>query len=134
MLLLPLQVCAGIIIDKNKFLLCQRKEEKHKGAWEFPGGKVEAHESHQDALKRELKEELGISCEIGPHFQSVLFKYEKNKQLNLHCYIINSFSGKIHCHTHTQAVWVTAEEAPFYKLLPADLPVMEKLIRQKKSR
>ena len=72
--------------------LKRRKEENYKGAWEFPGGKIEANESHQEALKRELKEELGISCEIGPHFHSVLFKYEKSKQLNLHCYIINSFS------------------------------------------
>jgi mutator protein MutT len=127
-----INVCAGIITNKDKILICQRSESKFNGAWEFPGGKVEKNESQKQALKRELEEELGIHTKVGEHFHSVYFKYTQTQQINLHSYIIDSYTGQITCHVHAQYKWVSIDNIAFYSFLPADLPILEQIIKLKK--
>ncbi len=128
-----INVCAGIIIEGNRVLICQRSESHHNGSWEFPGGKIELNESHQEALKRELNEELSINCEIGQHFHSVFYKLNINTQLNLHAYLIHNFTGKPQCFVHSQIIWIAIEELPYYNFLPADLPLVENLLNRHKK-
>mgnify|MGYP000002639307 CR=1 FL=1 len=129
-----INVCAGIITENDRVLICQRSESHHKRAWEFPGGKIEFNESHQEALKRELNEELSINCEIGPHFHSVFYKHNISTQLNLHAYLIHNFTGKPKCLVHSQILWVTLQELSDYNFLPADLPLVENLLNRHKKR
>ncbi|EDM26117.1 hypothetical protein LNTAR_04686 [Lentisphaera araneosa HTCC2155] len=128
-----INVSAGIIIKDDQVLICQRREAHHKGAWEFPGGKIELNESHQEALKRELNEELSINCEIGQHFHSVFYKLNISTQLNLHAYLIKSFIGTPKCLVHSKILWITLQELSYYNFLPADLPLVENLLNRHKK-
>ncbi|WDE98013.1 (deoxy)nucleoside triphosphate pyrophosphohydrolase [Lentisphaera profundi] len=127
-----INVCAGIIRKNDKILICQRSESKFNGAWEFPGGKVEINESQEQALKRELEEELGIKAKIGHHFHTVYFKDSPTQQINLHSYIINSYTGQITCHVHAQYKWVSIDNIALHNYLPADLPIVAQITKLKK--
>ena len=72
-----LKVVAAIIIDDNKVFATQRGYGDFKGGWEFPGGKVEANETPEDALKREIMEELNVSIDIKEFLHTVEYDYPK---------------------------------------------------------
>lgn len=70
-------VSAAILVEGGKVLLAQRKADAHlAGAWEFPGGKVEAGEDPREALRRELDEELGLECEVGEILDVAFHRYD----------------------------------------------------------
>ena len=121
-----LEVCAGLIWRGDRLLIGQRSEAKHMNRWEFPGGKIEANESPQEALRRELEEELGIQCEIGEHFLTNDYPLEQ-KTLRLHTYQVLNFTGEARPLIHKKIHWVTIQDLSQYDFLPADQAIIERL-------
>lgn len=121
-------VTAAIFRKKGKYLLCQRnKNDAHSLKWEFPGGKLEGHESAEECLIREIKEELNIDIEVERHFCDSVYKYE-NGEILLKAYEAKIVGGTMKLLVHSEAVWVRAEELLQYELLPADVEIAERII------
>jgi len=124
-----IDVVAGVIKKGEKFLIARRAKEKHLGGyWEYPGGKVEAEESDQVSLKRELHEEFGIEVRVKQHLIDSFFKYEKIN-VNIKAYLVEHLSGDFILRDHDEIRWVTAEEFREYEFAPADLPFNEYIIK-----
>lgn len=88
--------------------------------WEFPGGKIEAGESPEQALARELHEELGIQATIGPRITRIRHNYRHGGAVDLQFFAIHEFTGEIANQIYQQVRWVRLEELPGYDFLPAD--------------
>ena len=91
-----IQVAVGVVERENKVFVCLRAEDAHQGGlWEFPGGKVEEGESPQQALQRELHEEIGIQVASSTHLVDINHKYAE-KTVTLHVYRVTAFTGEAH--------------------------------------
>ena len=88
--------------------------------WEFPGGKIEAGESAQQALERELAEELGIQATIGQHITRIRHNYRHGGAVDLQFFVVREFSGEIVNQIYQQVRWVKLEELPEFDFLAAD--------------
>ena len=101
---LPKVVVGGLIYQNKKILICQRNEEgDHPLKWEFPGGKLKDAENNQEALKRELREELNIEINEMFFFDEYLYEYKKlSKNLKLIFFQIFQFEGEIQNKVHQQ--------------------------------
>jgi 8-oxo-dGTP diphosphatase len=118
-------VSAAIIILEDKVLLTRRAPgEKHAGGWEFPGGKVEAGESPETCLHRELLEELEIETTIGEKLTENIHTYE-TCAIRLLAYRATILSGELCLHVHDEYRWVRISDLMHYQLLPADKPIAE---------
>jgi 8-oxo-dGTP diphosphatase len=118
-------VTAAIILENDQVLLTRRAPgEKHAGGWEFPGGKVEAGESPETCLHRELREELEIETEIGDKLTESIYTYETGA-IRLLAYRATILSGALRLHVHDEYRWVSMAELTQYKLLPADILIAE---------
>ncbi len=120
---------AAAVIEKNgKILIAQRSQQAkcHPGFWEFPGGKVEAGETLQECLKRELYEELSIHAEIGEQLCTSSF-YLNNTEYDMCVFMIRSFQGEIKLNEHSACAWVTPAELSNFTYPQPDLPVVELL-------
>lgn len=95
--------------------------------WEFPGGKIEAGESAEQALKRELNEELGIDAEIGPRVTRIRHNYRHGGAVDLQFFTVRSFTGELKTHVHEQVKWVKLGELPEYDFLAADRGLIKDL-------
>lgn len=123
----PVEVCAAVIINQGKVLITLRPAGKrHGGFWEFPGGKIDKGESPDQALVRELKEELDIAISIGELFESVTYSYDWGKVLIL-AYLCHWQSGDIKNLEVADHQWVTPEQFSDFNILPADKPILAKL-------
>ncbi|WP_461815792.1 (deoxy)nucleoside triphosphate pyrophosphohydrolase [Faecalimonas sp.] len=120
------KVVAAIIIDSEKIFATQRGYGEFKDGWEFPGGKIEEGETSQEALVREIKEELDIEIEIRGVFDTVEYDYP-NFHLSMDCFICKIKSGKLVLKEHEAAKWLTKETLDSVEWLPADLGLVEKL-------
>lgn len=113
-------VAAVIRNDEGKMLIAQRNLKKSQGGlWEFPGGKIEAGETKEDALIREIKEEMCIDIEVERYLDEKEFIYPE-KAINLialECKIIN---GKIQLMEHEDVKWISKEELENFEFAPAD--------------
>lgn len=120
-------VCA-ILERDGQILLAQRPEHADQaGMWELAGGKVEPGETQQEALIRELREELAIEVQPGDYVAS--HQREVSRRLiHLHAWHVPHFSGIPVAHYHTQLVWCTPRQALTYNLAPADVPLLEAFI------
>ena len=126
----PLLVTAAIIEQDGKFLITQRPAHKpHPCMWEFPGGKLEAGESPQQALKRELREELAVEINVGVICEVVYHLYDWGPVLIL-AYHCSWVYGEIQHLDIADHRWVTASEMLHIPLLPADKPIIERLQTQ----
>jgi ADP-ribose pyrophosphatase len=125
-----IDVVAAILINNNKILIAQRDEDDPlAGFWEFPGGKIEAGESPEQSLIREMQEEFCIDIEVKESFGSSTFQYAKGL-IRLLAYIC-SWSGGVICSTvHHDYTWVGISELDQFNFAPADQPLVEKLIRE----
>ena len=126
-----IEVVAALIWKDGKFLICQRPENKVRGLlWEFVGGKVEAGESKEDALKRECQEELNICIAVGEQFAEVTHEYS---DITVHLTLFNSTiaSGEPQLLEHNAIKWIRADEIHEYKFCPADKVFLD-LIKAKK--
>ena len=120
----PVEVAVGVLIDAGgRFLLTSRPEGKvYAGHWEFPGGKLEAGESVEQALRRELHEELGITIGAAHPWQVELFDYP-HARVRLHFCKVFDWQGEFEMREHQQMAWATlpVTVAP---VLPGTLPVL----------
>lgn len=123
-----IHVVGAIIAKEGKVFCCQRSLEKSlPGKWEFPGGKIESGETKQQALVREIKEELEIDIAVSQtDYLSVTYDYDFGV-VNLSTFICEVVSGEPKLTEHIQAKWVTFESLSELDWAPADLPIVEKL-------
>lgn len=127
---LPKVVVGGLIYQNKKILICQRNEEAdHPLKWEFPGGKLKDAENNQEALKRELKEELNIEINEMFFFDEYLYEYKKlSKNLKLIFFQIFQFEGEIQNKVHQQLKWIDISKLGDYDFLEGDLKIINKLM------
>ena len=121
-----IEVAAAIIIKEGKVFATQRGYGEWQGWWEFPGGKIEPGECPQDALKREIKEELDAEIEVGDLLETVEWDYPAF-HLTMHCYICTLTSESMHLNEHEASAWLTKETLDSVKWLPADLVLLDKI-------
>ncbi len=121
-----IKVVAAIILDGEKVLSTQRGYGEFKGGWEFPGGKIETSETPENALIREIKEELDAEIQIGELFHTVEYDYH-NFHLTMHCFLCKLISRNINLIEHEAVKWLCRNELDSVKWLPADIEVVEKL-------
>ena len=120
-----IQVTAGIIEKDGKILIAKRKRGKSADAkWEFPGGKVEKGETHEECLKREILEELNVEIQVGKFAGSSCFN-NGEKNINLIAYYAEYVSGEIKLTDHEDYRWVLPCELVKYDFLEADLKFVE---------
>ena len=121
-----IHVVAAIIIQKKEIFATQRGYGKFEGGWEFPGGKVESGETPEEALMREIREELDTEIEVGELFDTVEYDYP-DFHLSMQCYLCTIRSGELYLKEHKAAKWLTGETIDSVDWLPADLDLIAKL-------
>ena len=122
-----INVAAAVIYVDDLFLLSKRLEHQHQGGkWEFPGGKIEDGESTEQALSRELKEELNIDIIEQSAFMSLSFEYPE-KHVNLHFQLVTNFSGKEQGVEGQQVEWFTKNDLITLTFPDANAPVVNKI-------
>lgn len=121
-----INVVAAIIIKDNKIFATQRGYGEFKDGWEFHGGKVEQGEAPENAIVREIKEELDTVIEVKEYFDTVEYDYP-NFHLSMKCYICAVVSGKIELLEHEAAKWLDKDSLDSVAWLPADLGLVDKL-------
>jgi len=99
--------------------------------WEFPGGKIEAGESAEEALARELEEELSIQATIGPRVTHVRHNYRHGGAVDLQFFAVHEFSGEIESEIYHQVRWVKLEDLSGYEFLAADRGLIRDLVAGK---
>ena len=124
-----IKVVAAIIIEGNKVFATQRGYGDFKGGWEFPGGKIESNETPQEALVREIQEELETEIEVGELLHTVEYDYP-TFHLSMDCFICKIKSGDLVLKEHEAAKWLTKETLDSVEWLPADLGLVS-MIREK---
>jgi 8-oxo-dGTP diphosphatase len=121
-----IEVVAAVIIKDGKVFATQRGYGQWKGWWEFPGGKIEPGECPQEALVREIREELDAEIEVGGLLETVEWDYP-DFHLTMHCFICRLLSDSLHLNEHEDATWLTRETLDSVQGLPADLGVVGKI-------
>ncbi len=121
-----IEVVAAIIRKEGKIFATQRGYGEWKDWWEFPGGKMEPGETPEEALKREIREELSTEICVDELLCTVKYDYPKF-HLTLHCYFCSLVTEALHLNEHEAARWLANDELDSVKWLPADREVIEKI-------
>lgn len=121
-----IEVVAAIIVKDGQVFATRRGYGEWQGWWEFPGGKMEAGETPQEALRREIREELEADIEIGSFLDTVEWDYPAF-HLTMHCFICTLVSESLHLNEHEAASWLTGETLNSVKWLPADEGLIPKI-------
>lgn len=121
-----IEVVAAIIVKDSKIFATQRGYGDFKDGWEFPGGKIEPEETPEEALVREIREELKTDISVGELLHTVEYDYPKF-HLTMHCFICELLSKEITLVEHEAAKWLDASNIDSVDWLPADTEVVEKL-------
>ena len=121
-----IHVVAAIIIWDHKLFATQRGYGDFKDFWEFPGGKVEPGEPPQDALKREIREELATEIDVGDYIDTIEYDYP-TFHLSMDCYVCSINSGRLELLEHENAAWLSKETLRTVSWLPADLSILDKV-------
>lgn len=119
-------VVAAIIREGDRVLATQRGYGDQKDGWEFPGGKVEEGETPQEALKREIEEELKTEIEVGEYLTTIEHEYPKF-HLSMKCYWARIIEGKPVLLEHEAARWLSREELDSVAWLPADKTIIDRI-------
>ena len=122
-----IEVVAAIIKKDDKIFITKRSYGEFIDMWEFPGGKVEVGESREEALIREVKEELELDINNLEYLTTVDYDYP-NFHLTMHCFICEICGGELVLNAHNDAKWVSLEELSTQKWVPADVEVVEKIL------
>jgi 8-oxo-dGTP diphosphatase len=126
----PLLVSAGIIHRNGKILVGQRrKNDRHPFKWEFPGGKVEYGESPQQALVRELREELQIEARVGSELARYEHDYRTGNRVHLLFFAVRDFKGEPRARVFEQICWIDLHSLPALDFLDGDLDFVRRLAR-----
>ena len=120
------KVVAAIIINNNRVFATQRGYGEFKDGWEFPGGKIELGETPQEALVREIKEELDTEIEVKDYLETVEYDYPEF-HLSMDCFFCEIKSGELVLKEHEAAKWLTAENLDSVDWLPADKGLIEEI-------
>jgi 8-oxo-dGTP diphosphatase len=125
-------VVAALILREDaesvEVLVCQRRPDQPMSLkWEFPGGKIEPGERAEDALARELEEELGISAVIGKQVARVRHKYRNGGAIDLQFFVVREFSGEMENRIFNDVRWARLGSLPEYDFLAADLGLIRDL-------
>jgi 8-oxo-dGTP diphosphatase len=114
-------VVAALIVRGGEILICQRRPDQPMALqWEFPGGKIEAGETPEQALARELDEELGIQAIIGPSITRIRHNYRHGGAVDLQFFAVHQFAGELQNRIFNQLRWTKLEDLPGYDFLAAD--------------
>ena len=119
-----IEVVAAIICKEDKIFATQRGYGEWKDWWEFPGGKMEAGETQEEALKREIREELSTEIVVDRFISTIEYDYPAF-HLTMHCYFCSLQSEELHLNEHEALKWLSTIELNSVKWLPADLKVIE---------
>ena len=123
-----IEVVAAIILDnEGRIFATQRGYGDWKDWWEFPGGKMEPGETPEEALKREILEELETKIQIERHFTTIDYYYPKFR-LKMHCFICSIESGSLTLKEHEAARWLKLSDIYSVDWLPADRVVVDELM------
>ncbi len=123
-----IEVVAAIIRRGNEIFATQRGYGEFKDWWEFPGGKIEPGESPQQALVREIREELDATIEVGELLQTVEWDYP-TFHLTMHCFWCKLTCEALHLNEHEAASWLDREHLRSVKWLPADYGILDEIDR-----
>ena len=113
-------------IKGDKIFATQRGYGEWKDWWEFPGGKMEAGETPEEALKREIREELSTEISVDEFLCTVDYDYPKF-HLTMHCYLCSLLTEALHLNEHEAARWLSMSNLDSVEWLPADLIVIKEL-------
>jgi 8-oxo-dGTP diphosphatase len=123
-------VTAGILTDGERILICQRKAGDRFGLkWEFPGGKVEAAETPEACLRRELAEELGIEAEVGAEVHRTDYQYPNGLTVRILFFTVPRYSGVPANRDFERMAWVLPAELREFDFLEADRELVGRLAR-----
>lgn len=123
-----IEVVAAVIRRDGRVFATQRGYGDWKGWWEFPGGKIEQGETPEEALRREIREELQAEISVDEFLCTVEYDYPKF-YLTMHCYFCSLLSETFHLNEHEAAQWLQTDELDSVRWLPADVMVVEELKR-----
>lgn len=122
-------VVAALIVRDGRLLIARRPEGKHMaGRWEFPGGKLECGESPEEAIEREIREELAAEIRAGRVYQAIAYSYPE-KDVLLLFYAAAVVSGEPRPVEEAEIRWITLEELDEYTFAPVDAMLVERLKR-----
>ena len=120
-----IEVVAAIIRKGDKIFATQRGYGDFKDWWEFPGGKMEAVETPEEALVREIREELSTEISVDEFLCTVEYDYPKFR-LKMHCHLCSLLTEALHLNEHEAARWLSEDELDSVNWLPADLEVVRR--------
>ena len=124
-----IKVVAAIIEKDKKIFATQRGYGNYKDWWEFPGGKIEEGETPEEALAREIKEELDTEIVVEEYLTTVEYDYPEF-HLSMDCFICSIISGDLILLEHESAVWLPVDNIWQVNWLPADIQVVEAILRK----
>ena len=127
-----IEVVAAVIIEDGRLFATQRGYGEFKDYWEFPGGKIEPGETPEEALRREIREELDTTVEVGALLTTVEYDYPQF-HLILHCFRCRVAEGSLTLKEHEAALWIGLTRLRELNWLPADLqllPMLERLAEE----
>lgn len=121
-----IEVVAAIIQDEDKIFATQRGYGEFKDGWEFPGGKMEPGETREEALCREIREELDTEIEVKKYIDTVEYDYP-GFHLTMHCFLCRVLKGSLTLLEHEACRWLAKDELDMLEWLPADLDLIEEI-------
>ena len=124
-----IKVVAAVIREGNRIFSTQRGYGEFKGGWEFPGGKVETHETPQQALRREIMEELDTEIRVGNYIDTIEYDYP-NFHLSMDCFWCEVIKGDLVLKEAEDAKWLTKEQLASVNWLPADITIIPKISKE----
>lgn len=130
-----IRVVAAIIVDDGKVFATQRGYGDFKGGWEFPGGKIDAGETPEEALIREIKEELDTKIQVLELLDTIEYDYP-NFHLSMDCFICKIESGNLVLKEHKNSTWLTKDTLYSVDWLAADeslIPRIEDYIKENRN-
>ena len=124
-----INVVAAIIEKDGRIFATQRGYGDYKDWWEFPGGKIEAGETPEEALVREIREELRAEIKVGGLFHTVEYDYPKFHMI-MQCFLCELISEEVELVEHEAARWLGKEDIRSVRWLPSDIEIVDKLIQK----
>ena len=121
-----IEVVAAVVLHEGRIFATQRGYGEWKDWWEFPGGKIEAGETPEEALKREIQEELATDVGVDDLIETIEWDYPKF-HLTMHCYWCHADKGSLSLQEHEAAKWLGRDDLLSVKWLPADIQLIDKI-------